>query len=421
MNPRARAWAEIDPGAITQNVRATCAAVGREVRLLAVVKAYGYGHGAVEAAQTSLSGGAHALGIATVDEAAELRSAGIKAPILLLGAVLPEDAPEIVAHEIEPFLYDLELAQALSDSAVRLGKAARVHVKVDCGMGRLGLAPQQVAPFLETTAKLPSFHVAGMATQLPSPETSREETLGQLEAFDRTLAQCRPIMSQMDPAPIVHTANSATCVLYPESRYDMVRVGLLAYGINPLDELEPNVAVRARAHAAAAAAKEVGGAGSTVAVQLAERDSLGAATADLRPAMAVRARLVSRKRLPAGSKISYGGTYTLPQDTFVGVVSMGYADGFSRHLSNRGEVLVRGVRVPVIGVVCMDLFMVDLARVPSASVSDVVTIIGRDGANEITPNEIAARTGVPVHTVVSCIGSRVPRVYKAASGADASG
>jgi alanine racemase len=410
-NPKTRAWAEIDLGAIAHNVRLTQGAVGTGVAVLAVVKADGYGHGAVESARASLEGGATALGVATVDEAFELRDAGINAPILLLGASLPGAAPDIVAEGIEPFLYDLESALALYRAGSRLGKPARVHVKLDCGMGRLGILPGEVVPFMETVAESPAFQVAGIATQLPSPEANREETLRQFAAFDSALQACRAIVSRQTARPIAHCANSSTCLLYPESRYDMVRVGLLVYGIDPLEGAEPAVAVAAGARAQAEAAAGTSVTRVSTPVAVADNDTPGSIQAQLRPAMTLRARLVSKKRLPAGSKISYGGTYTLPQDADVGVVAMGYGDGFSRHMSNRGQVLLRGKRAPVIGVVCMDLFMVDLTGVPDAKVGDAATIIGRDGSQEITANEIAALTGVPVHTVISSIGARIPRVF----------
>jgi alanine racemase len=255
--------------------------------------------------------------------------------------------------------------------------------------------------------------LAGIATQLASPESDPGQTCAQLDAFRRVLRDCEPILRDIAPRPVIHTANSSASLLYRDSIYDMVRVGLLAYGIDPLEGTKPPVAVAAAARAVAQAG--VSGTGGDAIVPGGTRDpnpqSVSAIRSALQPAMRLSARLVQAKRLPAGSKISYGGTYTVPQETRVGVVSIGYGDGYPRHLSNRGEVLLAGARVPIIGVVCMDLFMVDLGPVLQARVGDVVTLIGKDGSEEITAGEIAALCQIPVHAVVSSIATRVTRVY----------
>jgi alanine racemase len=370
-----RAWAEIDLGAIAHNIRESARIAGDGVRIMAVVKANAYGHGAVEVAKTAISSGADCLGVASVDEGAQLRQAGITSPIVLLGTILPEVAEAVVEQRIECMACTPEILYALDKAAHDLGVTARIHLKFDTGMGRLGALDDEAEDFVAIAAGLVHSRITGIATQISSADCDETFTKMQLERFTGIRNSYERTVGDL---PISHAANSAATILYPESRFDMVRPGIMIYGIHPLSPIQQAVCPE---------------------------------HVDLKPAMSLRTRILQVKQMPAGSRISYGGRHILPNDAPIGTIAIGYADGYPRNLTGKAEALVAGARVPVLGAICMDLAMVDLSTVPQAEAGDVVTLLGRDGDEEITAWDLAEALETTVHEFPTRIGPRVPRVY----------
>jgi len=364
--------AEIDLDAIRANVR-TLAGVAAPAALMAVVKADGYGHGAVPVARAALDAGAQWLGVALVEEGAELRAAGIDAPVLLLSEPPPPAAPAVVALGLTSVAYTRPgidaLAKAVADSGA---DPLPVHLKVDTGMHRVGCDLADAGALAETIAARDELRLEGILTHFAvADEPDDPYTAEQLDRFEGLLADLRRAGVQYD---MVHAANSAALLEFADrARFDLVRCGIAVYGVPPA----PNLAGRV----------------------------------ELRPAMALKARISHVKRLPAGARLSYGLRYTMPADGTVATVPVGYADGVPRALSaTGGEVLVGGRRHPIAGTVTMDQLMVDVGDMP-VEVGDEVVLIGRDGDAEITADEWAGRVGTIVYEIVCGIGRRVPRSY----------
>src|SRR5579885_3231374 len=366
-------WVEIDLSAIGNNTRQVKALVGPSVRVLASLKADAYGHGALKVARTVLHNGASMLGVATVSEATPLREAGINAPILVFGYVPLWQMREAIRLAVRITLYSSEAAQALSRAACSLGKTARVHVKVDTGMGRLGVRAEQVAEvvrLVEQIHSLPGLELEGMFTHFAMADSSDlTHARMQLERFQTVLDA---VGKKGLRPPLIHAANSAALLSLPEARFDMVRPGIALYGLNPSEE-----------------------------VRLPE---------GFRPAMSFKTQVSQVKVIPAGECISYGCTYYTERPTTVAVLPVGYADGFRRGPTNWGYVLVHEQEAPVIGRVCMDQCMIDVTHIPGVRVGDEVVLIGRQGSAILTAEQVARRLGTIHYEVVSEILARVPRV-----------
>ncbi len=364
--------AEIDLDAVRTNVR-RLRTVCAPAALLAVVKADGYGHGAVPVARAALDAGAAALGVALVEEGIELREAGIDAPVLVLSEPVPEAAASVVAHALTPVVYTLAGIDALAKAVADRGARDRlgVHLKVDTGMHRVGCDADAAVELAAQVVDRPELELAGVCTHLAvADEPGNPYTPAQLARFEVVLDDLR---SRGLPTGTVHAANTAGAIACPEARYDLVRVGIGCYGIAPSDELEGCV--------------------------------------DLVPAMSVKARVSQVKGMPAGERISYGLRYETPAATKIATVPIGYADGVPRELSHHGGVaLVRGHRCPIAGTVTMDQLMLDVDDLP-VEVGDEVVLIGRQGAEEITAADWARALQTIAYTVVCGIGPRVPRVY----------
>ncbi len=372
-------WVEVDHGALAHNVRLLRQAIG-PAQLWAVVKAQGYGHGAVETAQTALAAGAAGLVVAVVDEALALRAAGIDAPILVLTPPLPEQAPEFAAYDLIAAVADRGAAAALSAAGESRGRRIPVHLKVDTGMGRLGVMPEDAPALLESLRDLAGITVEGVFTHLAcADEEDLTSARAQLARFDGVLAD---LARRGLRPPVVHAANSAGALTLPESRHTMVRAGIALYGIAPSD------AVLRRAAAAGIA---------------------------LRPALSFRTRVVAARRVPAGWPISYGSTYVTPAPTTVVTLPVGYSDGLSRSLSHKLHVLVHGHKRPLIGRICMNHCMVDAGDLPVRP-GDVVTLLGADGQQAVTAEDWARHLGTIPYEIVCMVGSRNPRRHLAAAG-----
>jgi alanine racemase len=367
-----RVCATVDLDAIRSNFKQIRQSLPEHVKVMAVIKADGYGHGAVPVAR-ALSGMADMFGVAIIEEALDLRAAGIKEDILLLGYISPEYVPDAVAHDITLTVYSYDMADDISAAALRLDVTAKLHIKVDTGMGRIGFLDGE--PQMDEIARicsLPGVNAEGIYTHLASAdETDKSSALAQLELF-------RGITDRLEHRgltfDIKHAANSAAVLDMPEACFDMVRAGIVLYGMYPSEETD---------HSAM----------------------------QLKPAMSLRTHISHIKTVPAGTRISYGGTFTAQRETVVATVPVGYADGFPRVLSNRGRILVRGAFAPIIGRICMDQFMIDVTDIPKVSMRDTVTLVGTDRAESISTEEVAAVAGSFNYEFVCNVSKRVPRLY----------
>jgi alanine racemase len=362
-------WVEVDLAAIGHNV-ARLKAIAHPALLLAVLKADGYGHGAVRVARTALLHGADYLATACLSEALDLRRHGVFAPILILGYTPPWQAQEIIRHDLTATVFSPEPLRHLSRAAQSLGKGpAKVHVEVDTGMRRLGLLPPDVPAFLELARSLPGIEVEGIFTHFASADGADPgPTLAQIDRFEAVLTAIRAC----GPEPrYVHAANSAATLRFPRARYGMVRCGIAMYGLDP-SEVVP-------------------------------------CPPDFRAALTFKTLVAQVKDLPAGSPISYGGTFVTARPSRIAVLPVGYGDGFRRSPRNWGDVLIRGRRAPIVGVVCMDMCMIDVTDVPGARDGDEVVLIGRQGADQITVADVACRLGTIPYEVITQILARVPR------------
>jgi len=373
-------WAEIDLRAIAHNVHELRRITRAPARMIAVVKADGYGHGAVEVARTVLRAGADMLAVARIAEGITLRKAGIGAPILVFGPTFPAAAEELLAYDLIQAVGTLDAARQLAAVAQGRGKTIPIHLKFDSGMGRLGLLPDALridtplSAVAEAAAisRLPGLRLEGVYTHFAAADekdkTSAQRQFRIFEDFLQTLARAGI------ECGLRHAANSAALIDLPQTHLDAVRPGIALYGLYPSREVD---------HARVA----------------------------LQPALSLKSRLLQVKTVPAGTTVSYGMTWEAPQPTVIGTVAAGYADGIQRRLSNRGVMLVGGRRVPIVGRVCMDLIMLDLGPQAAAQAGDEVVIIGRQGEAEISADEVADLLGTINYEVVFTNPTRVPRIY----------
>lgn len=369
-----RTWAEINLDHIAHNVREIERLVGKRTELMAVVKADAYGHGVLETVQTMIENGASRLAVSMLDEAIQLRKIGIDLPILVLSYTSPARADEILKYHITQTVYSHELAKALSDEAVRQGTKARVHIKIDTGMSRVGFLPgySAVKDVVEIQ-KLPGIIVEGIFSHFATAdEKDRSYTLHQMELFESIVSELNRIGILI---PIRHIANSAAILQYPEATMDLVRPGIILYGIYPSQEVDRSVI-------------------------------------DLKAAMTLKATVTLVKWIENGTSVSYGRKFTASSKTKVATLPVGYADGYSRLLTGKGRVLINGQYAPVIGSICMDQCMIDVTSIEGEiKVGDEVVLLGKQGEREITADEIAGLMGTIPYEIVCIIGKRIPRVY----------
>ena len=378
-------WAEIDLNAYAHNIKELRRITHPNARLMAVVKADGYGHGAVEVAREALQNGAEWLGVARIDEAIRLRQHSLTAPILIFGYTPPDLAKQLIEFDLTPTVYSYSTAEILSTNAQSIGKTIGVHIKVDSGMGRLGLLPDTLvskkAPKdmkneavreIESISKLAGLAIEGIFTHFATADSADiSYAKKQLEIFLDFTHQMRRAGLELF---LKHAANSAALLQLPESHLDMVRPGIATYGLRPSEEMKKMQAV-------------------------------------LKPAMALKSKIIHLKNVPAGFNVSYGITYQTQHPTTIATVPVGYADGYSRLLSSRGHMLVHGKKVPIVGRVCMDLTMLDVGTLSNVNLEDEVVIFGQQDNKSITADEIASRLNTINYEIVSTITARVPRVY----------
>lgn len=362
--------AEVDLRAIRSNVDALGSFLAPGVERLAVVKANAYGHGDVEVARAALDAGATRLGVALVEEGVRLREAGIDAPVVLLVEPTPDAAKEVVAQELTPSVSTLAAAQALSEAATAAGRTLRIHACVDTGMHREGAPLDDGVRFVSDVARLDSIEVEGLWSHFAMGELDEHPTtVRQIERFTEL---CEAVARAGIDVPVRHLTSSASIVLYPDAHFDLVRMGIMLYGLYPAPSLAERV--------------------------------------ELRPAMRLSSAVGLVRRVPAGEGISYGHTFAPERETTIVTIPIGYGDGFARLLSNQGEVLIGGKRRSIAGRVTMDTIMADCGD-DDVSAGDEVVLIGSQGSDEITATEIADRIGTVNYEVVCSIGPRVPRRY----------
>lgn len=345
-------WAEINLANIAHNVREFRRHIPQPTRLMAVVKADGYGHGAVEVARAALAAGAEWLAVALVEEGIRLRQAGLAAPILILGYLPPESLGAVIQYHLTPGIVDLNTLALLDDEAMRQRRKVGVHVKLDTGMGRLG--PRDAAGLELVNRVLQSTHLEleGLYTHFAAAdEEDKSYTQIQLDKFKSIVETIK----KDKPQVIAHCANSAAAIEIPEAQFDMVRIGISLYGLYPSAQVKRLL--------------------------------------DLRPAMTLHTSISFVKEVPQGTPISYGCTFVTSRPSRIATLPLGYADGYMRTLSGRAQVLVRGQRVPQVGRICMDYCMVDITDLPEVGPGEPVVIFGRQGDEQILADELAALTG----------------------------
>jgi len=362
---------EVDLGALEFNYRQIQKRIPEEVKLLAVVKADAYGHGAIPISLRLEKLGVEYLGVAIPEEGVELRRGGVKAPILVLGGLYGGEVDEIFHFHLTPVIFKKDSLKLLSREAERRKRKVKVHLKVDTGMGRLGVPFNLWPDFLKEVKRFPKIEVEGILSHFSMTDEERGYTQNQWRAFQRAaaIAQEMGISHQY-----LHVASSAMLTAFPTYSGNLVRPGIMLYGSYPSPTFQTRIS--------------------------------------LKPVMTLKTRIHFLKPVPSGTRISYGGTFTTKRESMIATLPIGYADGYSRHLSNRGEVLIHGKRAPVVGKVCMDFIMVDVTDVQPVSVGDEVVLMGRQGREQITAEEIAEKMDSISYEVLCGIGKRVPRVYK---------
>lgn len=366
------AWVEVDLEAIRHNVKALSGLTPEGTRFMAVVKADGYGHGAVDVSRAAMQAGASHLGVGTVDEAAQLRGAGIRAPIVLLSEPPETTVERLIDLDVTPALFTREFAGALSRAAVARGTTAGYHLKLDTGMNRVGVRAESAHEFAAVLSEFPGLRLEGTFTHFATADVPGDWDLAsQLKRFKSALQAMRD--ERVDPG-IVHAANSAATILAPETHFDMVRCGISIYGLHPGDSTPSQV--------------------------------------DLVPAMSVKARATQVKRIGIGEGVSYGLTWHAGAPATIATLPLGYADGLHRVLSNRMQVLGGGRRLPQVGRICMDQILVECGRYAELERGSELVVVGSQGTETITLDEIAALSGTINYEMACSFGMRLERIYR---------
>ncbi|MDP3041616.1 MAG: alanine racemase [Candidatus Omnitrophota bacterium] len=361
-------WAEINLDYLEHNFKEVKSLLQPETKVLVTVKADAYGHGLVEVAKRLVTCGIDYLGVASIDEGIELRGAGIKTPILLLGLILKKDINPLFTYQLIPTVCDRATAKALNARAAVLKQRMPIHIKVDTGMGRIGVLHTEALELVVDIHKLKNITIQGIFTHFALADSDRKFTVLQINLFDRLISKLK---KRGIVIPLVHAANSIGLINYKNSHFTMVRPGLVIYGLHPKEGLRIN----------------------------------------LKPVLSLKTRIVFIKQVPAGTGISYGRTYITKRPTRIVILPIGYGDGYPRNLSNLGMLLIGGRRFRISGRICMDQIMVDVGNF-KPKIGDEVVLIGRQGKQKVTAEELADLSGTISYEIVCGLGSRIPRVYK---------
>lgn len=375
MTEHNRVCAEIDLDAIAYNMEQMKKRIGDHARLIAVVKADGYGHGAVPVAKMfEACSYVWGYAVACLEEATELREHGIRKPILVLGCVFPDQFEEMIRYDVRPAVYMESMAELISQEAVRQGKDAFIHIKIDTGMGRIGFpVTEESADAVKRISRLPGIRIEGMFTHFAKAD-ERDKTYTFLQ-HDRFMRMKELVEKRQVPVRYFDCDNSAGIIDFPDMKHDLARAGIAMYGMYPSDEVDQKAV-------------------------------------DLRPALSLVSHVSFVKEVEAGTPISYGGTFVSDRPMRVATIPVGYGDGYPRSLSNKGYVLIHGKRARILGRVCMDQFMADVTDIPETAFMDRAVLVGRDGDEEITVDELADLSGRFNYEFVCCLGKRIPRIYK---------
>ena len=374
MKTYSRVYAKIDLDAIAYNMEQMKQNIRPETKVMAVIKADGYGHGAVQIAEMMERWNyIWGFAVATLDEAVVLRTEGIQKPILVLGCVFPDQYMEMLKHEIRMNIYTEEMAESISRMAAREGKTAYMHIKLDTGMSRLGFGiNEQSAETIKRISKMPNVNMEGIFTHFTkADEKDKSFTKKQIQEF---VWMTERLKEKNVRFTYEHCSNSAGIIDVPEANFDIVRAGISTYGLYPSEEVDKT-------------------------------------NVKLKPALALKSHVAFVKEIERGTPVSYGGTFVAKEKMKIATIPVGYADGYPRSLSNKGYVLIRGKKAPILGRVCMDQFMEDVTQIEGVSFGDKVTMIGKDG-NEILPVEVLSElSGRFNYEFVCDLGKRIPRVY----------
>ncbi|ROQ92213.1 alanine racemase [Desulfosoma caldarium] len=369
-------WVEIDLAALRHNFAQVQHCVGSRTAILAVVKSDAYGHGMIPVARELAKAGAHFFGVSKCWEALKLRSAGIRQPIVVLAGMEAEDAPTVIAYDLRPAVYRLDHCRLLDEAAQHAGKVARIHLKLDTGMGRLGVPVRDLEPFLDQMASLKHVHVEGVFSHLATAdEADKTFSKEQMARFRGALQRLHDRSITFEYA---HIANSGAVLDIPEAHGQLVRAGIMLYGSPPSEDIQSPV--------------------------------------HLRPVMALKTKILQVKWVPSGHSIGYGRTFVCSRPTRIATIAVGYDDGYPRALSNRGEALVHGVRVPIVGRVSMNLITLDVTHVPGAAPDDEVVLLGTQGTERISAEEIAQKAHTISYEIYCAIGKNPQRLFLNSSG-----
>jgi len=366
-------WIEVDLNAIEHNLKTIKGLVGSGTKILAIVKADAYGHGAVKVGQTLEQSGTDMLGVAFSREGIELRKNNINIPILILNSVLSEQIEDVVQHSLSVTVNSLDISNEISMTAKKYHRNIRIHVEIDTGMGGTGVCPDKALPFIKALLLIENLEIEGVFTHFnSSEEEDKSFTYEQNRKFKEVIKQ---LENEKISIPLIHAANSAAILDIPDSYFNMVRPGLILYGIFPSNYVLRNI--------------------------------------ELKQAMSFKARIINLKRLDPGSVIGYGRTFEILQQTTVATIPVGYKDGFSRCFSSLGKVLVHGKRVPIIGRVCMDRCFIDVTSLPDVEIGSEVILLGNQGNETISIESAAELIGTIPYEVVCNVGTKTPRkMYK---------
>ncbi len=351
--------------------------------IMAVIKADAYGHGALPCAKAAVDSGVDYLGVGIIEEGIELRKNGVTDPILILGSIFPDEAADLVRHDLATILCTPHLAETLAKEAEKQGKTVNVHIKVDTGMNRLGVLPENLLPLIKTINNLPNLKLEGLSTHFSSADDEDTSiTTQQMELFQKTLSELQKAGVTMPP--LTHLANTSALLRFPESRSKMVRPGLILYGALPSPVLNP------------------------VVQEICQKENLE----NFQPVMQWKSRIILLKSVQKGQPLSYSRKHFTQKNSLIATLPIGYADGLNRNLSNNMDVLIRGKRAPQVGTICMDMILIDVTEVPDVQMGDEVVIFGKQGEEEILVEELAKKSNTIPYEILCNVGKRVPRIYK---------
>lgn len=361
----------IDHDALRWNLQQIRGKIGAKTKILSMVKANAYGHGAAAVARTLANAGGDAFGVALLGEGIELRQAGSREPILVLAGAYEDQIEQFFAHSLNPVVHDLTRMKSLEKAVRRRNATLNVHLKIDTGMGRLGLVAAEIDGWIAAVKKLTALKIEGVFSHFSHAENvAGDYTRQQLEIFNRVVERLR---AENIRPPLIHFANSAATITLPEAYFDLVRPGIMLYGVYPSPAMAEQIT--------------------------------------LKPVLTWKTGILQLKKVPPGTSISYGQTFVTKRDSLIATLPVGYADGYPRLLSNRGEVLVGGRHAPVAGRVCMDLTMIDVTDIGNVKQGDEVVLLGRQGDAEISVDQIAAWANTISYEILTSISARVPRIH----------